>query len=92
MILIFGNRKPFFEFEHLILKSTDPTRTSPGPDQDIAEIMLGSCQDLTRHQWDLVETFLETDSDSAKDLIGTLLGHHWDLTTWLGPSRDIFII
>jgi hypothetical protein len=35
----FESRKPFFDFEHLILKSTDPAKTRPRPHQDL----LGTC-------------------------------------------------
>jgi hypothetical protein len=43
MVYIFENGKQFFEFEHLILKST--AKMSPRPCQDYTRTMLGRSRD-----------------------------------------------
>jgi hypothetical protein len=45
------NGKPFFDFEYLILKSTNLVKTHPGPHQDLT----GTRLELT---WDPARTYL----------------------------------
>lgn len=85
MASIFENSKLFFKFEHLVLKSIEPTRTSPGPNRDIAmtvETPTGLDRDLAdtrpRPCWDLtrITSGLEWDCAATpprydRDLIGT---------------------
>jgi hypothetical protein len=92
----FENRKPFSDFEHLIFKSTDPTKIHLGPCRELTETHLGldrdppgTCPKLDRNSprtqlepyWDLPRTRL--------DLNGTCLDlhrTHRDLTrTCLDP-------
>ena len=59
MVYGFQNRKPIFDFEHLILKLTYPVKTHSGPNRDLIK----TCPELDR---DPLETRLGLDRDLAK--------------------------
>jgi hypothetical protein len=59
----FQNRKPFFDFEHLILKLTYPTKTRLGLEQDSP----GALSEPSR---ELSGTHLRLDRDSPRTCLG----------------------
>jgi hypothetical protein len=96
------NRKQFFNFEYLILKSTDHAKTHPrprqdplgtksGPARDLPRTPLGLTRDLTRTRLGPNRTCLQLNRDLPRTSQGLdLAGPTWDLIeAYSGLAHDL---
>jgi hypothetical protein len=82
MVYSFENRKPFFDFEHLIFKLMYPAKTRSEPAQDLTGTHIGtlleSARDFIGTRLRLYRDPLETWSGPVRDLPRTRLGLDWE--------------